>query len=182
MIRSRQLLAALLMVVALAGCGPRGPSPAERQRQQRQAQLQRDLAQCRRHQRAFPGLLQRFQQAQQRVQAIDQLRYVPLAAPQPLDPDEQRRLAIYDQESEEEAYNQAVAAWQQQDQQRREQFAAERSARLREARADLGEAALQLRQVNQRLIRDSGSAVPIDPVLASDQVERFRRCRSEDFR
>lgn len=182
MTRSRQLLAALLMVLALAGCGGRGPSPAERQRQARQAQLERDLLQCRRHQRAFPGLLQRFQQAQQRVQAADRWAYVPLPAPPPLDPNEQSRLAIYDQESEEEAYNQALATWQQQDQWRRDRFAAERQARLRVARADLEAAAQPLRQLHGRLLRRSHSPVPTDPVLDADQVERFRRCRSEDFR
>ena len=173
MIRRFRLLA-LLAVVVLAGCRSTAPSPQERERL---AAQQRLLALCARHQQRLPGLLERFDAAQRTLAAARQISYTPSPAPKPLDPEEQRRLTIYDQQTEQEIYEQAVDAWRQQEAERRERWEQAQAAKQAAAAEALKAAASALRQVHPELLLAGAS-----PRLNAEEVERFRSCQPEQFR
>jgi hypothetical protein len=167
-------LLALLAVVVISGCRSTAPSPQERERL---AQQQRLLALCTRNQQRLPALLERFDAAQSRLASLRQTVYTPSPGPKPLDPEEQRRLTIYDQQTEQDLYEQAVDAWRQQEAERRERW--ERAQAEKEAAAGeaLKAAASALRQVHPELLLDGAS-----PRLNPEEVERFRSCQPEQFR
>jgi hypothetical protein len=175
--RQRRLLGALVVLALLAGAQmgcQRGPSEAER----RQAvERQRALERCRRQRGELPERLQRFTAERQGLLALRAEAYRPSPGPKPLDPDEQSRLTIYDQQSEQEQYDQALAAWQEREQGRRAAWRARHQTRLKAAEADFGRAAAALRQVSPALL--DGAAVPaIEPA----EVARYRHCSPEAFR
>jgi hypothetical protein len=109
--------------------------------------------------------------------SVRQTVYRPSPGPKPLDPEEQRRLTIYDQQTEQDLYEQAVDAWRQQEAERRERW--ERAQAEKEAAAGeaLKAAASALRQVHPELLLDGAS-----PRLNPEEVERFRGCQPEQFR
>jgi len=164
----------LMAVLLLASCKSNAPSPKERERL---AEQQRQLALCQRHQARQPELLKRFAAAQQQRARVNERVYQPSAAPQPLDPEEQRRLTIYDQQSEQDQYAQAVDAWRRTEADRRDRWEADQTAQQSAALQALNGAAQALRQVHAELILP-GSL----PRLNSAEVERFRSCEPERFR
>jgi hypothetical protein len=175
--RQRRLMAALvvvaLMAVAPAGCR-RGPSEAER----RQAlERQRALDSCRRHQAALPQRLERFTADRQALVALQGQPYRPAPGPRPLDLEEQSRLTIYDQQSEQEQYEKALAAWQEREQGRQAAWRARQRQRLQEAEQRLAVSAAELRAVSGELL----DAEPV-PSLRPEAVARYRGCRPEAFR
>ena len=98
----RPLAFLLLLVTLLAGC--RGPDYREVQKKRAAAEQQRRQAQllCQQTRQALPPLLAGFSRSRDRLASIESEAYVPSPAPAPLDPEEQRRLAVYDQEIEQE--------------------------------------------------------------------------------
>ena len=175
--RQRRLMAALVVVALLAaaqtGCR-RGPSEAER----RQAlERQRALDSCRRHQALLPQRLERFTADRQALVALQGQPYRPAPGPRPLDPEEQSRLTIYDQQSEQEQYEQALAAWQEREQGRQAAWRARQRQRLQEAEQRLAVSAAELRAVSGELL----DAEPV-PSLRPEVVDRYRSCRPEAFR
>jgi hypothetical protein len=167
-------LLALLAVVCVAGCKPSGPSLQERERL---AEQQRLLALCQRLQPRLPAALERFVLAQQELAAVRQSSYAPTAPPKPLDQEEQRRLTIYDQQTEEDLHEQAMEAWRLAESERRERWEAEHSAQERAAVEALNAAANSLQQLHPELLQ-AGSP----PRLHRDEVERFSSCQPERFR
>ncbi|MEY3767906.1 MAG: hypothetical protein RLZZ11_976 [Cyanobacteriota bacterium] len=164
----------LLAVVLLASCRSNVPSPQERERL---AEQQRLLKLCERHRPQLPALLKRFEVAEQQLASIRQTPYTPSAPPKPLDPEEQRRLTMDDQQTEQDLYEQAVDAWQQREAVRRDRWEAEHTAREQAAVDALTAAASALRQIHAELLL---SAEP--PRLNSPEVERFSSCQPEQFR
>ena len=117
--RQRRLLGALVMLALLAGAQSgcrRGPSEAQRRQM---AERQQALQQCRRYRSALPQRIEQFKAARQAVVELQAATYLPTPGPKPLDPEEQSRLTIYDQQSEQEQYDQALASWQEREQGRR---------------------------------------------------------------
>ena len=139
----------LLLVVVLAGSLLAIHWFKDRRLEQQQAaaeqQRRRFQAQCRLDRQRLQPLIDSFRRSQQRVVAIEAEGYLPSAAPAPLDPDEQRRLAVYDQEIEQDQYNQAYAAWEEREARRRADWQRNRHARLAQAREQRAEAASAVR-------------------------------------
>ena len=173
MIRRFRLLA-LLAVVVVTGCRSTAPSPQERERL---AEQQRLLSLCTSNQQRLPGLLESFDAAQSRLASVRQAPYTPSPGPKPLDPEEQRRLTIYDQQTEQDLYEQAVDAWRQQEAERRERWEQAQAAKEVAAAEALKAAASALRQVHPELLLAGAS-----PRLNPKEVERFRSCQPEQFR
>ena len=164
----------LMAVLLLASCTSKAPSPEERERL---AEQQRLLSLCQRHQQQLPELLSRLDAAQQGLARVKEQAYVPSSAPAPLDPEEQRRLTIYDQQSEQDQYEQAVDVWRRREAERRERWEAEQAAQQRAAVQQLNAAAQALRQVNAELLLPGSP-----PRLNSAEVDRFRSCQPGRFR
>lgn len=173
----RRLLGALVVLALLAGAQAgcrRSPSEAERRQA---AERQRALESCRRYRGDLPQRLERFTAERQALLALRAETYRPIPGPKPLDPEEQSRLTIYDQQSEQELYEQALAAWQEREQLRRAAWAVRQRERLRSAEASFGRAAAALRQVSPALL--DGAAVP---ATRPEEVARYRSCAPEAFR
>ena len=166
----------LLVVVLLASCRSTAPSPQERERL---AEQQRLLSLCTRNQERLPLLLDRFQAAQQQRAEIESATYTPSPGPKPLDPEEQRRLTIYDQQAEQDVYEQAVETWRRQEAERRERWEREQASQEASAAEALNRAATALRQVHPELLLAGPGAAPR---LNEPEVERFRSCQPERFR
>lgn len=164
-------LTGLLLVLLAAACGPtaRPPQPAESEaRRQRQA---REQEQCLQQRRRLQTLIEAFERSQARVVAVAEDTYRPSAAPAPLDPEEQRRLAIYDQEMEQEQYERAVADWEAQEQERRGRWRSERAVLLEQARSGRAAAAAALRRAFPTVVSDTDP-----PQLVAAERERRLRC------
>ena len=170
----RLRLLPLLAVVLLAGCGPNPTTVAERERR---AEQQRLLELCQRQRQQLPDLLARFEAAEQSLEAVRADTYSPTAPPRPLDPEEQRRLTIYDQQTEQDLHEQAVDAWRRSEAERRERWEREHRSQERAALDALNAAAMPLRQLHPELLQ-----VGPPPRLNTAEVERFRDCRAERFR
>ena len=146
-------IAVLLITLLTSGaCTRVATDPAAEQREaRRRHELQR---RCQRQRDALPALRASVQRRTQELLRLEADVYVPAPAPAPLDPEEQRRLAIYDQEVEQEQYDQAHALWQERELQRQALWQQRRRDRLqvaRQARA-AAVAALQSQQASlQRL-------------------------------
>ena len=149
--RRRPLAITVLLMLLVSGCSGRDPRELERQRAEK-AQQQLAHQRCERDHRLLPPLLAALSRAEERVAAIAAEGYVPSPGPKPLDPSEQERLAVYDQEVEQEQYNQALAAWQEREQQRQSLWRRDRRGRLADAR--------DRRRQRQMCIRDSADCVP----------------------
>ena len=156
--RQRAVSLALVGLV-LAGGLVAYRSWRERQRVQQNAvaeqQRQRQEAQCRSNQVRLQPLVDALRGSQQEVLAIEAEAYLSSGAPAPLNPDEQRRLAVYDQEIEQEQYDQAYAAWQERDIQRRAVWRRDRQARLAQARERRAAAAAALQAAQPDLLSSS---------------------------
>jgi hypothetical protein len=165
----------LLLVMLLVGCSPVFRSgDGDRLDQRRSQQL--FLKRCRMHQQQLPLLLQRFEQAQQHAALIARERYVPAPAPPALNPDEQRSLTIYDQQTEQALYNEAVAAWRRSEQALRQSWQLDHQERQKRADQAQFAAAQALQRIDPQLL------LPGDPPrLADAQVERYRLCVSESL-
>jgi len=117
------------------------PSPAEA------------LQQCRQRRELAKPLVARFREQFRQQRASEQAVYRPgPGQPKPLDPDEQRRLAPYDQEIEEDQYRQALAAWQQQESERRQAWRQAHELRLQQARRGVEQAAAALRRLEPSVV------------------------------
>lgn len=173
MIRRHRLLP-LLAVVLLAGCGPDPTTVAERERR---AEQQRLLELCQRQRQQLPALLERFQTAERALAAVQDDSYSPTPPPRPLDPEEQRRLTIYDQQTEQDLHEQEVDAWRRSEAERRERWERQHRTRERAALEALNAAAAPLRQLHPELLQ-----VGAPPRLNAAEVERFRECSAERFR
>jgi len=175
--RQPRLLGALVVLALLAGAQVGcqwGPSEAQR----RQAvERQQALERCRRYRGDLPQRLQRFTAERQALLALQAETYRPIPGPKPLDPEEQSRLTIYDQQSEQEQYDQALAAWQEREQLRRAAWAVRQRERLRSAEASFGRAAAALRQVSPALLDDGAM-----PATRPEEVARYLSCSPEAFR
>ena len=175
--RQPRLLGALVVLALLAGAQvgcQRGPSEAERRQA---AERQQALERCRRYRGDLPQRLQRFTAERQALLALQAEAYRPSPGPKPLDPDEQSRLTIYDQQSEQQQYDEALAAWQEREQGRRATWAVRQRALLQVAEANLDRAAAALRQVSPALL--DGAAVP---ATRPEEIARYRNCSPEAFR
>ena len=173
MIRRFRLLA-LLAVMCAAGCSSNAPTVQERERL---AEQQRLLARCQTLQQRLPAALQRFETAQRQLDVVRQSTFQATEPPKPLDQEEQRRLTIYDQQTEEDLHEQAVEAWRRAESERRERWEAEHSAQERAAAEAFNAAANSLQQLHPELLQ-AGSP----PRLNRDEVERFSSCKPERFR
>jgi hypothetical protein len=93
-----------------------------------------------------------------------------------LNPDEQRRLTIYDQQTEQALYNEAVAAWRRSEQAYRQSWQLDYQERQKRADQAQFAAAQALQRIDPQLL------LPGDPPrLADAQVERYRLCVSESL-
>ena len=142
--RPRPLAITGLLMLLLAGCGLRDARQLERQRAE-QAQRQQALQRCERERRSLSPLVEALSRADDRLAVVEAEGYEPSPAPKPLDPEEQQRLAIYDQEMEQEQYDKAHLAWQQLESKRRALWRREHRERLAEARQQREAAAETLR-------------------------------------
>ena len=167
----RPLAFLVLLVTLLAGC--RGPDDREIQQKRAAAEQQRRQAQllCQQTRQALPPLLAGFSRSGDRLASIESEAYVPSPAPAPLDPEEQRRLAVYDQEIEQEQYDQAQAAWQERESQRRAVWRRDRAARLAVARRQHAAAVAALRRAYPSLLTSSDA-----PRLIAAERERLLAC------
>jgi hypothetical protein len=167
-------LLALMAAMCLAGCGSNAPSLQEREQMAKQQQL---LDLCLRVQPRLPAALQRFNSAQQELVAVRAATYLPSAPPKPLDPEEQRRLTIYDQQTEQDLYEQSVETWRRAEAGRRDRWERQQSQRDRNAADAFNAAAQSLQQLHPELLR-----VGSPPQLNNEEVELFRTCKPERFR
>ena len=140
------------------------------------AQQQRRLALCRRHKAALPGLVASFRQRRDQLQALEAEVYVASQGPKPLDPQEQRRLALYDQEIEQEHYEQQLEAWRASEQERAAAWKRRHQAQLNGAEAALRASADRLRAIAPDLLEASGR-----PALRDASLNQWLTCRPETF-
>ena len=176
-IRFPRLLAALMLVLWLGACSSRRPKPVDPTLSKAEELQRKALQQCRRYRQSLPLLRQRFADTQTRLQAIAAERFVPAMPPLPLDPEEQRLLTIYDQETEQQLYDDAVAAWTRSEAERRQVWEQARAQRKAAAVQERDQLAEQLRTISPDLLR------PGDPLsLNPEQMQRYLSCKPENFR
>lgn len=169
------LAAGVLAVLALSSCNlvDRSSEPPRRQPALQQRRTERQL-QCRQHWQQLQPLLTRFQAERRLLLATEQELYSSgPGQPRPLDPDEQRRLAPYDQELEADQHQQALEAWQQQERQRRTAWRAAHQLRLQQARSDVERAAAALHRLEPRLV-DAAAPMGLNPT----RLLALERCDS----
>jgi hypothetical protein len=176
-IRFPRLLAALLLVAWLAACSSRQPKPVDPNLTKAEELKRKALQQCRRYRGSLPLLSQRFTETQGRLKAIAAERFVSAMPPLPLDPEEQRLLTIYDQETEQQLYDEAQAAWKRSEAERRQVWEQAKAQRQAAAEQELEQLADQLRSISPDLLQ----AEP--PVrLNQPQLKRYLSCKPENFR
>ncbi len=126
-------IAVLLITLLTAGACSRVPtdSSTDERESRRRLELQR---RCRQQREALPALQAAVQRLEQELVRVEREVYVPAPAPAPLDPEEQRRLTIYDQEVEQEQYDRARGLWQEREAQREALWQRRHRARLDTAR------------------------------------------------
>ena len=161
-------LALVLLVCGLVGCDRFPDRRLEQRKAAAEQQLRLDQAQCRRDRQQLPPLIETLRRSEERIAAIQAEGYAASSPPAPLDPEEQRRLALYDQEVEQEQYEQAYAAWQEREGQRRAAWRRDRQERLALARGRRADAAAALKAKAPALLRST------DPPLLN-QAEADRR-------
>ena len=165
--RQRPRAIAVLLTLLLASCSAREARRADQERLKVQQQQER----CRHDRRTLPPLLAAFARSEEQLAQVRAEVYSPSAPPPPLDADEQRRLAIYDQEVEQEQYAQAVAVWQEREWQRRSAWRAGHSARLDQATRQRNARAAALRQQAPSLLTKSDP-----PRLIAVERDRLLSC------
>jgi len=122
----------------------------------------------------LPALLRRFEAAQQALADVRERRFPATVPPEPLDPDEQRRLTIYDQQTEQDLYEQAVAVWERKEAARRDVWQADQRRRENAATESLKAAAAALQQLHPELVQ-----LGDPPRLNETELVRLRVCRLE---
>jgi hypothetical protein len=138
--------------------------------QRRQADAQQ---RCRQLWQQLQPPLARFQDQRRQLQATEWEVYSHgPGQPPPLDPEEQRRLAPYDQEIEEEQHRQALEAWQQQERDRRSAWRQAHALRLEQARSALDRAAASLRRLEPRLV-DAAAPTGLNEAV----LDALKRCQ-----
>ena len=162
-----------LLTAALAGCTESSPGQApaelELQRQRRREHERR----CELDRRALPPLLAALQRSDRQLADLEAEVYVPTPGPAPLDPEEQRRLAFYDQEVEQEQYDRVKAHWQDRERQRRQRWQRQQAERLASWRQERASVLADLRQAHSSFA-DAASAAAIRQAA----LLRLRRCAS----
>lgn len=167
------LAACALALLALTSCSLVQTS-SEQSRRQQALQQQRAAAQqrCRQRNQQLQPLLARFRDQRRQLLAIEHEAYSPGAGqPRPLDPEEQRRLAPYDQEIEEDQHRQAMEAWQQQERERRWAWRQAQAVRLQQARGRFDQAAAALSGLAPRVV-DASAPMGLNPTVLS----ALKRC------
>ncbi|UPM50815.1 hypothetical protein MY494_03250 [Synechococcus sp. A10-1-5-1] len=169
-----RLGAVALVLVLMSGCSGRNQkdTPKKDSEAQRQA-----LVQCRRYRESLPPLVERYRATESRLKAIEAESFTQAMAPLPLDPEEQRLLTIYDQQTEQEQYEQAVAEWQRSETKRRLVWQDAQQQRQAAAVTERDQLADQLRTIHPALLTQ---AKP--PSLDSAELERFLACSPERLR
>jgi hypothetical protein len=165
------------LVGLLSACGGAQPDRTQEIQRQQRARQQERLARCDQQRNTLSPLVKSFQQRRAQLLAINAEAYVPSPGPRPLDPDEQRRLAIYDQEIEQEQYQQALAAWEAREAERFTAWRNEHAARREEAATALASAAQRLRAIAPGVV--SGSR---PPALQRGALQRLLSCQPQPER
>jgi len=106
--------------------------------------------------------------------ALEEESFTSALAPLPLDPEEQRLLTIYDQQTEQEQYEQAVAEWRRSEAKRRLVWQEALQQRQEAAVTERDQLADQLRTIHPALLT---AAKP--PSLDAKELERFLACSVE---
>ena len=151
----------LTTLIAVCACSRQSADPAAEQAEaRRRIALQQS---CDRELAALPRLQRALQRSEQELLRLQREVYRPSPAPPPLDPDEQRRLAIYDQEVEQEQYNEALVQWQARELQRQALWQRQRRQRLDAARQAQATAAAALQRHRTSLNRLGGCGLRPTP-------------------
>ena len=169
-----RLGAVVLALLLLASCSgrPKKETPRQDTEAKRQA-----LVQCRRYRESLPPLVERYRETESRLKAIEEESFTPALAPLPLDPEEQRLLTIYDQQTEQEQYEQAVADWRRSEAKRRLVWQDAQQQRQEAAITERDQLADQLRTIHPALL---SHAQP--PSLDAAELKRFLACSTEQLR
>jgi hypothetical protein len=134
-VRRRSSLAIAVLLITLLTAGACSRVPTESSTDQRESRRRLELERrCRQQRDALPALQAAVQRLDQELVRVESEVYVPAPAPAPLDPEEQRRLALYDQEVEQEQYDRARALWQEREVQREALWQRRHRVRLNTAR------------------------------------------------
>ena len=173
---SNALTSAMAYGQCLLGVDTRLAREQERSLRQQRALQERRLGLCRRHKAALPGLVTSFRQRRDQLLALEAEVYVASQGPKPLDPQEQRRLAIYDQEIEQELYDQQLEAWRLKEQGRAAAWKRRHQAQLNGAEAALRASADRLRVIDPDLLEASAR-----PALREASLKQWLACRPETF-
>ena len=165
-----RLGAVVLALLLLASCSGR------QQKQDIEAKRQA-LLQCRRYRESLPPLVERYRATESRLKAIEAESFTPALAPLPLDPEEQRLLTIYDQQTEQEQYEQAVADWRRSEAKRRLVWRDAHRQRQNAASLERDQLADQLRTIHPALLSQGQP-----PSLDVAELKRFLACSTEQLR
>ena len=145
-----RLGAVVLALLLLASCSGRQQKEAPKQDTEAKRQA---LVQCRRYRESLPPLVERYRETESRLKTIEEESFTPALAPLPLDPEEQRLLTIYDQQTEQEQYEQAVKLCVSRRRRRARTRTVRRGRRLLRPRADPARAARGGRRARRRAVR-----------------------------
>jgi hypothetical protein len=141
----KALLLSAAVMVLLAGC-------TTWWQQQQAWQRRQAMQRCQQRRAAIEQQLGRYEVAQQTLRQIDAALYRPSTAPEPIDPELASRFSQLDRQLDEERYNAAYSAWQQEEQQRRELWLREQQQRRRQATLRRSEAIEKLAQIEPSLV------------------------------
>jgi len=141
----KALLLSAAVMVLLAGC-------TTWWQQQQAWQRRQAVERCQQRRAAIEQQLGHYEVAQQTLRQIDAARYRPSAAPEPIDPEQASRYSQLDRQLDEERYNIAYSAWQQEEQQRRELWLSEQQQRRQQAKRRRSEAIEALARLEPSLV------------------------------
>ncbi len=165
-----RLGAVVLALLLLASCSSR------QQKQDIEAKRQA-LVQCRRYRESLPPLVEGYRAVESRLKSIEEESFTPALAPLPLDPEEQRLLTIYDQQTEQEQYEQAAADWRRSETKRRLVWRDAQRQRQNAATIERDQLADQLRTIHPALL---SQAQP--PSLNAAELKGFLACSTKQLR
>jgi hypothetical protein len=173
-VRGRHPLAAgVLAVLALTSCGLLPPSTEQTRRQEALQQRQAEARErCQQRWQQLQQPLARYREQRRQLLAVEAESYIPgPGRPRPIDPEDHRRLAPYDQEIEEEQYRQDLEAWQQLERERRGVWREAHGLRLDRARSAFDQALSRLRRLEPRAV---DGAAPLQ--LNETVLNGLQRC------
>jgi hypothetical protein len=173
---TKALTSAMAYGQCLFGVDARLARERERSLELQRAQQHRRLALCRKHKAVLPGLVASFRQSRDQLQALEAEVYVASRGPTPLDPQEQSRLTIYDQEIEQELYDQQLEAWRAREQGRTAAWKRRHQAQLTSAELALRASTERLRAIAPDLLEGSGR-----PALREASLKQWLACKPETF-